>query len=148
MSDRIMDAIANAPKQGQLVRHIDGGIYRFVGLSQHTDDQSLMYNYHHIWPFEQSVIPWARPSDQWGSRFVPITEQDLEEAMRQDRAQAQQAVLEAKAARRAAGASLPMSSSGSPSPRLYGDGQSYNTVVMAESGSGMSLHITEQRGKQ
>lgn len=102
MSDRILDAIQRAPKWGQLVRHVDGGIYRFVGLSQHTDDQSLMHNYYHVWPFERSVIPWARPSEQWGSRFVPITEQDLEAAMRQDRAQAQQAVIDAKAARRAA----------------------------------------------
>lgn len=102
MSERILEALAAAPLRGQLVRHTDGGIYRFVGLSQSTEDQSLWHLYDHVWPFESSLIPWARPSDQWGSRFVAITEEDLHLAMRQDRTLAQQSVTAAKAARRAA----------------------------------------------
>ncbi|MFX1765712.1 hypothetical protein PWP93_24585 [Paraburkholderia sp. A1RI-2L] len=92
MSDQILAALMSAPKWGQLFRHIDGGIYRFAGLAQHADDNSLLYLYYHVWPFERPAIPWARHSDQWGSHFTPITEQDLAEAMRQDRMQAQQAV--------------------------------------------------------
>jgi hypothetical protein len=107
MSERIIAALAAAPARGQLVRHTDGGIYRFVGLSQSTEDQSLSHLYDHVWPFEPTLVPWARPSEQWGTRFVAITEADLAEAMKQNRAQAQQAVTEAKAARRAAQTVMP-----------------------------------------
>ena len=100
MYDRILAALDDAPKRGQLVRHIDGGIYRFIGLSQSTEDQSLCHLYEHVWPFPPSLIPWSRPSEQWESRFVPITRSDLAEAMKVDRAKAQQDVTEAKAARR------------------------------------------------
>jgi hypothetical protein len=101
MSDRIRAALAAAPARGQLVRHTDGGIYRFVGLSQSTEDQSLWHLYDHVWPFDASLIPWSRPSEQWGSRFVTISEGDLTEAMKQDRIRAQEAIQKAKAERRA-----------------------------------------------
>jgi hypothetical protein len=107
MSERIRAALAAAPRRGQLVRHTDGGIYRFVGLSQSTEDQSLWHLYDHVWPFDASLIPWSRPSEQWESRFVVISERDLAEAMKQDRFQAQVAIQEAKAARRAKASAPP-----------------------------------------
>lgn len=94
--------IFKLPARGELFRHTDGGIYRFVGQARHTEDQSVLFLYEHVWPFEVSEIPWARPAEMWTSRFTRITQQDLVHAMREDRLRAQQAVTDAKAARRAA----------------------------------------------
>ncbi|MEX3984033.1 hypothetical protein AB4Y45_34150 [Paraburkholderia sp. EG287A] len=91
---------------GALIRHQDGGLYRFVGYARGTEDTGLRMLYNHVWPFDATDIPWDRPAVEWASRFTPITEQDLVEAMKQDRTQAQQAVIDAKAARRAAAAGL------------------------------------------
>ena len=93
-------------ERGQLVRHPDGGIYRYISPARHTEDGSLLSLYEHVWPFETSDIPWARPAAMWASRFTPISELELTVAMKEDRTQAQEAVTRAKAARRAAAEAL------------------------------------------
>jgi hypothetical protein len=94
-------------ERGQLVRHTDGGIYRFISPARHTEDESLLYLYEHVWPFETADIPWARPAVMWASRFTPISELELAVAMKEDRAAAQEAVNRAKAARREAAKEQP-----------------------------------------
>ena len=89
----------NEPRSGALFRHVDGGIYRFVIAVRDTRDLTPLMVYTHVWPFEASA--WARPTDEWATRFTPLTEEALSQAMTEDRAQAQAAVVSAKAARRA-----------------------------------------------
>ncbi|RQR65406.1 DUF1653 domain-containing protein [Burkholderia sp. Bp9125] len=86
---------------GQLFQHQDGGIYQFLALARHTDDQVEYVIYEHVWPFESGQV-WARPAYEWESRFTPITRAALREAQKQDRMDAQKAVSSAKTARRAA----------------------------------------------
>jgi hypothetical protein len=87
---------------GELFRHTDGGIYRFVTMARHTDNQAPLVVYDHVWPFDKGE-PWARPAVEWTpARFTPIIEADLVEAMKQDRATAQADITTRKAARRAA----------------------------------------------
>jgi hypothetical protein len=89
---------------GQLFRHTDGGIYRFLSCARHAEDQAPLVIYEHVWPFDPGAT-WARPAREWPSRFTPITARELGLAMREDQEVAQQAVINAKAARRAAEAS-------------------------------------------
>lgn len=91
---------ANTLKPDALVRHIDGGLYRFMTVARHTDDTTPLYIYEHLWPFERQE-PWARPADQWAGRFAPITAEELHAAMTGNRAEAQATIAAAKAARRA-----------------------------------------------
>jgi hypothetical protein len=92
----------NAGEQAeQLFRHQDGGIYRFLFISKHTDDLAELVNYEHIWPFAAGA-KWSRPAHEWAGRFTPITASDLAEAQKVDRETAQAAIAQAKAARRAA----------------------------------------------
>lgn len=89
------------PTSGQLFRHVDGGIYRFVLEAKDTRDLTPLMVYQHEWPFEASA--WARPKDEWvPTRFSPIEETDLVQARQEDRATAQARIGAAKAARRAA----------------------------------------------
>lgn len=88
-------------QSGQLFQHVDGGYYRFLDLAQHADDRAVHVRYEHLWPFETG-LPWLRRIEEWEARFTPVSEAQLQEAMRQDRTIAQQAVANAKAARRAA----------------------------------------------
>jgi hypothetical protein len=90
-----------APAGEHLVRHQDGGIYRFLFTSKHTEDQSELVNYEHIWPFEPGA-KWSRPAQEWASRFTVISAADLDEAQKTDRTTAQENIAKAKAARRAA----------------------------------------------
>lgn len=90
------------PAAGELFRHIDGGLYQFHMRVRHSDDQAPLFIYEHLWPFDTAGDPWARPAHEWASRFTPITREELEQAMKQDRTHAQAAVTEAKAKRRAA----------------------------------------------
>lgn len=85
----------------QLCRHQDGGIYRFLFTSKHTEDLSELVEYEHVWPFAPGE-KWSRPAHEWPSRFTPIAVADLVEAQKTDRATAQAAIAQAKAARRAA----------------------------------------------
>lgn len=87
---------------GQMYRHQDGGIYQFDSISKSTVDLTELVNYTHVWPFEQGA-KWSRPAHEWPSRFTPITAADLAEARKIERAVAQAAITNAKAARRAAG---------------------------------------------
>lgn len=84
------------------MRHTDGGYYRVVTMARHTDDQTPLVVYQHLWPFEPVGEPWARPAHEWPSRFVPVSEDELQAAMCGDRQAAHAAVTAAKAARRAA----------------------------------------------
>lgn len=86
--------------EGSLWRHIDGGFYQKVGEGHHTDDMEETVAYLHIWPFEKKL--WFRPKSQWEGRFHPASWLDVEEALKTDRAQARQAVEEARTKRRAA----------------------------------------------
>lgn len=88
-------------QSNQLCRHQDGGIYRFLFTSKHTDDLSELVNYEHVWPFEPGA-KWSRPVTEWSSRFTPISVSELVEAQKTDRATAQAAIAQAKATRRAA----------------------------------------------
>lgn len=91
------------PDGARLYRHQDGGIYRFHFISKHTDNLAELVNYEHIWPFEPGAM-WSRPVAEWDSRFTPISAEDAADAGQQtDRATAQAAIAQAKAARRAAG---------------------------------------------
>ena len=47
-----MHDIPEVPEPGQLFRHADGGVYRFVTTAKHAEDGTQMMVYHHIWPFE------------------------------------------------------------------------------------------------
>lgn len=89
------------PESGQLFQHTDGGYYRYLDMARHADDQALHVRYEHLWPFEPGM-PWLRRVEEWEGRFKPVAEAQLQEAMRQDRTDAQKAVARAKAARRAA----------------------------------------------
>lgn len=88
------------PAAGELYRHQDGGIYRFLMVAASSVDQSELYIYEHLWPFEAGKL-WARPATEWASRFTPIQSVDLFNAQLVDRAAAQEAVIEAKRLRRA-----------------------------------------------
>lgn len=84
-----------------LVQHVDGGIYKLLGSAQHTDDQSRVYVYVHLWPFEVGQT-WVRPASEWLDKFQLIVDNDYAEAKKVPREEAQAAVMRAKAARRAA----------------------------------------------
>lgn len=88
------------PAAGELYRHQDGGIYRFLMVAASSVDQSELYIYEHLWPFEAGKL-WARPATEWASRFTPIQSVDLFNSQLVDRAAAQEAVIEAKRLRRA-----------------------------------------------
>ncbi|WP_063899452.1 DUF1653 domain-containing protein [Burkholderia ubonensis] len=109
-------------RPGQLVRHQDGGIYRYHSTARHTDDQSELVVYEHVWPFDAGQL-WARPAHEWPSRFQPITNDELREAQQQNRLEAQTSVTNAKAARRAEETRR----------------KAANEVILAPAGSGMSL---------
>lgn len=81
-------------------RHTDGGLYRFVADARHSEDQSAVVVYEHLWPFTPGV--WVRPAQEFQERFAPIEEAFVQAAMQGDRTAAQEAVNSAKAARRAA----------------------------------------------
>jgi len=115
---------------GQLVRHQDGGIYRFHSRARHTDDQAELVIYEHVWPFTTGQV-WARPATEWPSRFTPITNEDLRIAQQQPRAQAQAAITTAKANRRAEEAR-----------RKAAAETDYHSLVFAPPGTGMSVNLT------
>jgi hypothetical protein len=94
----------------KIFKHQDGGFYRYLDLAQHADDKSVHVRYEHLWPFETG-LPWLRRLDEWESRFKPVTEAELQEAMKQDRTAAQEAVTRAKAERRAKRDAAPQSTS-------------------------------------
>lgn len=89
------------PSAGEMYRHQDGGIYRFLMVAASSVDQSELYIYEHVWPFEAGKV-WARPATEWASRFTLIQHIELvNDQMLVDRAAAQEAVIEAKRLRRA-----------------------------------------------
>lgn len=88
------------PLEGALYRHQDGGIYRFLMAASSSVDQSELYIYEHLWPFETGKV-WARPVTEWASRFTPINGIDLGNARLINKAAAQEAVIKAKRLRRA-----------------------------------------------
>ncbi|MFC4159274.1 DUF1653 domain-containing protein [Chitinimonas lacunae] len=81
-------------------RHTDGGLYRFIADARHSEDQSAVVVYEHLWPFTPGV--WVRPAQEFHDRFTPISEAEVLAAQQGDRLAAQEAVNQAKAARRAA----------------------------------------------
>lgn len=84
----------------QFFRHLDGGIYKFVAHARSADTDGEVVVYEHLWPFEQSL--WVRNRPDFEVRFKSIDEVTARRAMKQDRAEAQAAVIAAKTARRAA----------------------------------------------
>lgn len=128
---------AETLRPGQLVRHQDGGIYRYHSTALHTDDKAELVVYEHVWPFDAGQL-WARPAHEWPSRFTPITTSDLREAQKQDRFAAQAAVTNAKAARRAAEASLKTSQQNAEAARKALIETDYNRSVVVPAGSGMT----------
>lgn len=90
---------SSTPNVGQLFRHTDGGLYRFTGTARDSRDTAPLYLYEHLWPFEAQM--WARPADEWASRFTPISDKEVADAMKGDRSAAQAQVRQAKQARRA-----------------------------------------------
>ncbi len=85
---------------GTLYRHVDGGVYRFITVARHTDTQLPHVVYEHVWPFDTSE-PWARPAQEWPSRFSEMTQRALEILAQGDRLAAQANIATAKAERRA-----------------------------------------------
>ena len=96
-----MHDIPEVPEPSQLFRHADGGVYRFITTAKHAEDGTQMMVYHHIWPFEPDT--WVRAADEWPTRFTPMSQSELVEVTAGDRTDAQAAVTQAKATRRAAG---------------------------------------------
>jgi hypothetical protein len=113
-------------QHGQLVRHQDGGIYRYHSTAKHTDDQAEFVIYEHVWPFATGQV-WARPASEWPSRFTPITSAELREAQRQPREAAQAAITTAKAERRA------------KEQRKTAFQDEYHKLVFSPPGTGMSV---------
>lgn len=96
--DPLVNLLGETPKY---FKHQDGGIYVLFGQGQHTKDLTETTAYMHVWPFEQKL--WFRDADEFhDGRF---TETDMESVIKMiksnDRATAQQLVVEAKASRRA-----------------------------------------------
>lgn len=89
------------PTPSQMFKHQDGGFYRYLGMTRHTEDQAAHVLYEHVWPFDTAGDPWVRPATEWDSRFTPVTPEQLATAMQQDRTAMQEAIKQAKAARRA-----------------------------------------------
>lgn len=88
--------------RGRLLRHKDGGYYRILDSGRSTVDQSELIRYEHVWPFHAD-LPWLRPAKEFTyDRFTPVYQSELDEAMKQDRIEAQLAVTRAKEARKAA----------------------------------------------
>jgi hypothetical protein len=96
MEPRVLKAVST------YFRHTDGGIYCLECFAKDTRDASDVAIYRHVWPFESQT--WVRPATEWLGRFKHISEAEVREALRGDRAAAQAAVTEAKAKRRAAAA--------------------------------------------
>ncbi len=48
-------------------RHYKGGLYRFIGLSRHSETLEPMVTYEHLWPHEQGL--WNRPADLFTARL-------------------------------------------------------------------------------
>jgi hypothetical protein len=96
-------SVPGRPEPGAFFRHVDGGYYQYLMTVRHSDDQASLVLYRHMWPFEQGGDPWVRPQAEWDKRFMPVSAMELQNVIQTDQAQAQQAVHEAKAARRAAG---------------------------------------------
>jgi len=94
-----MHDVPERPEPGQLFRHVDGGVYRFVTMAKHAEDGTQMMVYHHVWPFEPPT--WMRSADEWSYRFPPMSQSELVESFAGDRTDAQAAVTQAKATRRA-----------------------------------------------
>jgi len=95
-----MHDIPEPPVPGQLFRHTDGGVYRFLTTARHAEDGTQMMVYHHVWPFEPDT--WVRAADEWPTRFTPLSAEELEAIVAGDRTDAQAAVTQAKASRRLA----------------------------------------------
>lgn len=91
---------ALGPQEGGFYQHQDGGFYRYLHSAKSSENQETLYIYEHLWPFDAGQI-WARPSREWAGRFTRVRHVDLVHAMLEDREAAQQAVRDAKAARRA-----------------------------------------------
>jgi hypothetical protein len=96
-----MHDVPELPEPGQLFRHADGGVYRFVTMAKHAEDGTQMMVYHHVWPFEPDT--WVRAANEWPTRFIPMSQSELVEVVAGDRTDAQAAVTLAKATRRATG---------------------------------------------
>jgi hypothetical protein len=47
------------PESGKLLRHSDGGIYRFLTTAKHAEDGTQMMDHHRFWPFEPDTWPRA-----------------------------------------------------------------------------------------
>jgi hypothetical protein len=80
-------------------RHTDGGIYHFVKFVRLASNGNRAVEYQHVWPFP--VETWVRELTEWAARFAPISVAELEAAQAGDRQAAQEAVIRAKAERRA-----------------------------------------------
>lgn len=101
LTERYRHDETRSPEAGGLYQHQDGGIYRYLHSAKSSEDQAELYIYEHLWPFDAGQV-WARPAHEWGSRFTRIRSVDLILAKTQAQDDAQQAVKDAKAARRAA----------------------------------------------
>ena len=80
------------PAQG-IYRHKYGGIYEVTGNCRHSTDGSPLVCYRHVWPFESS--DWARPLEEWSSRFSFIGAAGLAEAQSAETREAAQARITA-----------------------------------------------------
>jgi hypothetical protein len=80
-------------------RHVDGGLYRFVTYARSADTAGDVVVYEHLWPFDPGL--WVRDRKEFESRFAPIDEPAVREALAGDQAAAQAQVTAAKSARRA-----------------------------------------------
>jgi hypothetical protein len=85
-------------------RHTDGGIYHFVKFVRLASNGNRAVEYQHVWPFP--IDTWVRELTEWDERFTPISFAELEQAQAGDRQAAQDAIMLAKAARKAREADL------------------------------------------
>lgn len=88
------------PTPGTTYRHTDGGLYRFLMEAKDCENLEPLYIYQHLWPFER--LTWVRKASEWAERFTTVEAFIVTKEMLGDRETAQNAVVQAKAARRAA----------------------------------------------
>jgi 8-oxo-dGTP diphosphatase len=83
----------------QFMMHVDGGLYRLLGVGKAAQDGQPEALYEHLHPFERGV--WTRPMSEFSERFSPISETRAAELLGRDPARAREEITAAKARRRA-----------------------------------------------
>ena len=90
---------APRPHPGGYYQHQDGGLYVITDMAKHSDDQSPLVIYRHLWPFTDQGT-WARPLHEWASRFTQLSLGEVTRIMSGDAQAAQERISHARTARK------------------------------------------------